>query len=62
VARNTRGHAKGLISGDTVTVSSANWSEPGLSTNAEASLRIDQASATEYFAESFDRDWNLADA
>ena len=57
---NTRGHAKGGIFDSAVLVASANWSEPGLSTNLEAGLLIREADAAEYFAAAFTRDWDLA--
>jgi len=57
---DTRGHAKGAIFDDAVMVSSANWSEPGLSTNLEAGLVIKSEAAAEYFGAAFSRDWDLA--
>ena len=57
---NTRGHAKGAIFDAAVMVSSANWSEPGLSTNLEAGLLIKVEDAADYFAAAFSRDWDLA--
>jgi phosphatidylserine/phosphatidylglycerophosphate/cardiolipin synthase-like enzyme len=57
---NTRGHAKGVIFDVKVMVASANWSEPGLSTNLEAALVIKNEAASDYFAGAFSRDWDLA--
>jgi phosphatidylserine/phosphatidylglycerophosphate/cardiolipin synthase-like enzyme len=59
---NTRGHAKGAIFDSVVVVSSANWNEPGLSTNLEAALMVKVEAAAEYFAAAFERDWDLAEA
>jgi phosphatidylserine/phosphatidylglycerophosphate/cardiolipin synthase-like enzyme len=59
---NTRGHAKGAIFDLDVMVSSANWSEPGLSTNLETALVVKAEAAAEYFAHAFERDWDLAAA
>ena len=62
VERCTRGHAKGAVLDGSVIVGSSNWSEPGLSSNFEAALRVDQAEAADYFGAAFERDWAQADA
>jgi phosphatidylserine/phosphatidylglycerophosphate/cardiolipin synthase-like enzyme len=60
--RSTTGHAKGMIVDGTALVMSSNWSAAGLGNSIEAALRIDQAGASGYFAEAFERDWAVADA
>jgi PLD-like domain len=59
---NTRGHAKGAVVDRGVIVTSANWSEPGLSANDEAGVMVNSPPAAEYFAQAFERDWDLAEA
>ncbi len=59
--RCTTGHAKGMVVDDTTLVMSSNWSAAGLGSSLEAGLRIDNAAATAYFADAFERDWSVAD-
>ncbi|HEY8755000.1 MAG TPA: phospholipase D-like domain-containing protein [Candidatus Dormibacteraeota bacterium] len=59
--RCTTGHAKGMVVDRSVLVMSSNWSAGGLGTSFEAGLRIDQAAATAYFADAFERDWAVAE-
>ncbi len=60
-ARCTTGHAKGMVVDGTTLLMSSNWSAGGLGASLEAGLRIDHAAATAYFADSFERDWAVAD-
>ncbi len=60
--RCTTGHAKGMVVDRSVLLMSANWSAAGLGASFETALRVDDAVATAYFAEAFERDWALADA
>ena len=59
--RCTTGHAKGLVVDGITLLMSSNWSAAGLGASLEAGLRIDNAAATAYFAEAFERDWEVAD-
>jgi hypothetical protein len=59
--RCTTGHAKGMVLDNTAVVMSANWSAGGLGASLESALRIDDAAAAEYFAQSVERDWAVAD-
>jgi PLD-like domain len=59
--RCTTGHAKGLVVDRCTLVMSSNWSAGGLGASLEAALRIDNAAATAYFADAFERDWAVAD-
>jgi PLD-like domain len=59
--RCTTGHAKGLVVDRTTLVMSSNWSAAGLGSSLEAGLRIDNAAATAYFSDAFERDWAVAD-
>ena len=59
--RCTTGHAKGVVAGDSVVVTSANWSAPGLGGALESALRVDHPSAAAYYAAAFDHDWSTAD-
>ena len=58
--RNTRGHAKGLVTENAVVVGSANWSAGGLTLNWEAALVARQPAAAGYFADAFLRDWDTS--
>lgn len=60
-ARCTTGHVKGLVADSTVLVMSSNWSAAGLGSSIESCLRIDNAAATAYFADAFERDWAVAE-
>lgn len=60
-ARCTTGHAKGMVVDGTTLLMSSNWSAGGLGASLEAGLRIDHAAATTYFADTFERDWAVAD-
>jgi phosphatidylserine/phosphatidylglycerophosphate/cardiolipin synthase-like enzyme len=60
--RNTRGHAKGLVTESTAVVGSANWSAGGLTLNWEAALVARQADAAEYFGDAFLRDWETSES
>ncbi len=59
--RCTSGHAKGMVMDHASLVMSSNWSAAGLGASLEAGLRIDHASASAYFADAFERDWDVAD-
>ena len=58
--RNTRGHAKGLVTESTAVVGSANWSAGGLTLNWEAALVARQPDAAGYFGDAFLRDWETS--
>jgi len=58
--RSTTGHAKGVVADDSVLVMSANFSNAGLTTNLEAGMRIHSDAAADYYADCFDRDWEVA--
>ncbi|MFN2569415.1 MAG: phospholipase D-like domain-containing protein [Candidatus Dormibacteria bacterium] len=58
--RCTTGHAKGVVSDGRVVLGSANWSEPGLGVNREASLLVDHAAAAGYYGGAFERDWAVS--
>jgi phosphatidylserine/phosphatidylglycerophosphate/cardiolipin synthase-like enzyme len=58
--RNTRGHAKGLVTESTAVVGSANWSAGGLTLNWEAALVARQPEAARYFGDAFLRDWETS--
>jgi phosphatidylserine/phosphatidylglycerophosphate/cardiolipin synthase-like enzyme len=60
-ARCTTGHAKGMVVDSRVLVMSSNWSAEGLGTAIESCLRIDHPAAAEYYADAFDRDWEVSD-
>ena len=51
-------HAKGVISDDSVFISSINWNENSPVFNREAGLIIDDVTAAGYFASVFEQDWN----
>ena len=59
--RCTTGHAKGLVVGDSVVVTSANWSATGLGGALECALHVDHPAAAAYYAAAFDHDWSTAD-
>lgn len=56
-AQSTSGHAKGLVADSAVVVSSANWSDAGLSGNWEAALHVRHPGAAAYYAAAWRRDW-----
>lgn len=58
--RSTTGHAKGMVVGDTVVVTSANWSGAGLGASLESALVIADRRVAGYFADAFDRDWDVS--
>ena len=60
ITASRRGHPVGVICDSTVVVSSANWTEPGLSGNDEAALAVAHPEVADYFKASFDADWDLA--
>jgi len=59
--RCTTGHAKGMVVDSMVLIMSANWSAAGLGASLESGLRIDDPAASAYFADAFDRDWEVGD-
>jgi phosphatidylserine/phosphatidylglycerophosphate/cardiolipin synthase-like enzyme len=58
--RCTTGHAKGMVVDSSALVMSSNWSAAGLGTSIESGLRIDDRAAADYFAEAFERDWQVS--
>src|SRR5581483_5550843 len=59
-SQNTSGHAKGIVADDRLLVTSSNFSEPGLTTNLESGLTVHANAAATYFADAFERDWELS--
>lgn len=60
--RCTTGHAKGIVADGLVLLMSANWSTAGLGASLETCLRIDHPAAAAYYADAFERDWEVADS
>ena len=56
----TTGHCKGTVVDSSALVMSSNGSAAGLGTSIEGGLRVDDRAAADYFAEAFERDWQVS--